>query len=590
MKKAGLKTFICSFVFSLFMILVVNSMFMRPRPLSSDLKIPQKNITLFLKQEAEFAGKAEIIPVKKIALRLPEKPQKPAFENIESEIPLDFGTAEEPADRPQQLLADAGSDIPLEFIDGAAPAPKARPIYNGEEGLESDHKIIKDYDIFIKKKPAIDEKAIILAQNSPLPVKGKKAEPQPQKTVQPHKAPRQPQPARPVIKSEPEKKTAAAQTGEPQLLIPLEYTSDKSRRPERKIEIAQSGNEARQVALADGSVPISSMNAPAGEAKNGADLPAPPQWETMAEKTRNSNDAWLVAKGAKHPKNSMILEQEYNKADDTIPQLSAQKTSKGEDSEIQTAEISKNLLIPIPEDIMKEKNLTPRLGSSPHNREIEERLLEKERQERGFEEDFGPEEENNTAETEKAKETENKSGGILSGITSLFKGSPKPENKNVTVIENPGESYEDGSRDIDELPDNEDTILEKIRTSFKKKFYQGKILPTEIRLAFQPNRAEISGQTLNWLEAFANKTQEDATTALEIRIDGTSSRALQQKRLNLLYNILTSKGVEYGKIKIVFTSREPNSFVIRTIKVKNDLDGGGINNTAAMQNGYYMRW
>ena len=205
MKKAGLKTFICSFVFSLFMILVVNSMFMRPRPLSSDLKIPQKNITLFLKQEAEFAGKAEIIPVKKIALRLPEKPQKPAFENIESEIPLDFGTAEEPADRPQQLLADAGSDIPLEFIDGAAPAPKARPIYNGEKGLESDHKIIKDYDIFIKKKPAIDEKAIILAQNSPLPVKGKKAETQPEKTVQPHTPPRQPQPARPVIKSEPEK-------------------------------------------------------------------------------------------------------------------------------------------------------------------------------------------------------------------------------------------------------------------------------------------------------------------------------------------------------------------------------------------------
>ena len=77
MKKAGLKTFICSFVFSLFMILVVNSMFMRPRPLSSDLKIPQKNITLFLKQEAEFAGKAEIIPVKKNCVKTAGKPQSP---------------------------------------------------------------------------------------------------------------------------------------------------------------------------------------------------------------------------------------------------------------------------------------------------------------------------------------------------------------------------------------------------------------------------------------------------------------------------------------------------------------------------------
>ena len=42
---------------------------------------------------------------------------------------------------------------------------------------------------------------------------------------------------------------------------------------------------------------------------------------------------------------------------------------------------------------------------------------------------------------------------------------------------------------------------------------------------------------------------------------------MQQKRLNLLYNILTANGVGYQKINTVFADREANSFVVRTVKI-----------------------
>ena len=54
---------------------------------------------------------------------------------------------------------------------------------------------------------------------------------------------------------------------------------------------------------------------------------------------------------------------------------------------------------------------------------------------------------------------------------------------------------------------------------------------------------------------------------------------MQQKRLNLLYNILTANGVEYNKINTVFADREANSFVVRAVKIaggvkeKKEIDG-----------------
>ena len=99
------------------------------------------------------------------------------------------------------------------------------------------------------------------------------------------------------------------------------------------------------------------------------------------------------------------------------------------------------------------------------------------------------------------------------------------------------------------------------------------IMPAELRLSFAPNRAEISGQTLRWIYAFADNARDHNDVYVEVRIDGTSSYALQQKRLNLLSSIFASRGLDYRKINTVFTSREPNSFIIRNIRFNNDSKG-----------------
>ena len=75
-------------------------------------------------------------------------------------------------------------------------------------------------------------------------------------------------------------------------------------------------------------------------------------------------------------------------------------------------------------------------------------------------------------------------------------------------------------------------------------------------------------------------------------MDGTSSMALQQKRLNMLYNILLNKGAEYSKINTVFTSREPNSFVLRTLN-RNNIVGGNANEgrkNNRLSQGGYIQW
>ena len=43
-------------------------------------------------------------------------------------------------------------------------------------------------------------------------------------------------------------------------------------------------------------------------------------------------------------------------------------------------------------------------------------------------------------------------------------------------------------------------------------------MPTEMRLSFQPNRAEISGQTLRWIQAFASKKKTEEDVFLNIFI------------------------------------------------------------------------
>ena len=302
-------------------------------------------------------------------------------------------------------------------------------------------------------------------------------------------------------------------------------------------------------------------------------------WKSMKEKygSQKADDPWVVAKGKKFPDNQLLLdEKKYKISDEEVQKIfEANKalSSNNEEENIQLASKTvKNLLIPIPEDILNDENLTPQLISSPKNQEIKEELeakglIRKEEAEEESKEDKEVTSTSASTQTPSA-DTTSKDGSILDSLTSLFTG-----NKTTTP--------EIGVNEDDE----EDTNTLFSAFTRKQNRLMSKILPTEIRLSFQPNRAEISGQTLKWIKAFAQKTAEEPSTGLEIRIDGTSSPLLQRRRLNLLQNILLNEGAEPEKINTVFTAREPNSFILRTVRINKERI-----NTPAKNNNRYMQW
>ena len=100
----------------------------------------------------------------------------------------------------------------------------------------------------------------------------------------------------------------------------------------------------------------------------------------------------------------------------------------------------------------------------------------------------------------------------------------------------------------------------------KKEHTKRKIIPSELKLAFQPERAEISGTTLNWLKQFSEATM-DGQTYLQVRLNASTSAELQKKRLNLLYTIFMNNGVDLNKVDTVFLPTEPNTFIIRVLKI-----------------------
>ena len=260
------------------------------------------------------------------------------------------------------------------------------------------------------------------------------------------------------------------------------------------------------------------------------------EWHSMEE------SPWVVAKSNNFAKNNKAVEDfSSQKTEEEITGLlEPKKLQEGET--VQTAEVAKNILIPIPEDILNDENLTPQLVSPKKKTEKE------------------------TVEDVDEQDDSSKKGSFFKNIKSIF--SSKKE-------------------------DAEDSSLDENKTVKKKNKKRNKsstkILPAEMKLSFQPGRAQISGQTLRWIQAFALKATEEPDVILEIRIDKNSSYALQQRRLELLHTILGSKGIDDNKVSTVFTSREPNSFIIRTLRIGDELQ----NTPAARQQNkppVYQTW
>lgn len=292
------------------------------------------------------------------------------------------------------------------------------------------------------------------------------------------------------------------------------------------------------------------------------------------EETYIPDSPWVIAQGSKHVKNKKILEK-YGMPQDTLPvDVSAAQELK-EDSELsyKVAErIKQSIIFPIPDEILNDENLTPTFIKAPEKKAP----AAKKKPAPAPKKKETPDTASNTVNEDfkilpKNKVSEENKDGLLGSISSWFSGKSEPENKSATPAPRPAPSYSSQG----ELPPKAATsdathdlisFYETLQET-KNEYAQKRILPSELKLSFQPGRAEISGQTLNWLKTFSEATK-DGSVYLQVRLDASASTELQRKRLNLLYTIFMNNGVDFNKIDTVFSSTEPNAFIIRTLKVK----------------------
>lgn len=572
MQKTGLKTFVYSFALSLSAIFTANGIYWHTRPSASqEVKIPSKNIMLFLRGNRDTPS-TRPAPVKKIALTVLPEPRQQETPPAPSSLQVVY--------QPEAEVIMADNDIidfPLE-IDHNIPD-------NAIRETETRTKLVQNFDEVIHNPPPRAAEKIIPRHSAD---KSEKAYQEAPVKSAPQESPvLTAELAAPAVLTAEDDKTgdtlrmAAAESLEPEAIFPLEKTVDP---------LAQNAGakvlrnaEANRVALAGSNVPIKSMTSEKSAQHQEPIANKSKSWEQMPRRDAladNGEDSpWVVAKGAVAPHNAMVAKEKYYQKDEAAIQKALNREpldTTNADLQLASGTVQ-NLLIPIPKEILNDENLTPQLVSSDKPDDIKKEI----EVERKLKEEVRPEKPLIVKKEEKSEPQpiepvkhqtpqEQKKGNILSSLSSIFSSSSNvKESKQNT---------------------DDDDFISSIKKKFKGSRSRGKIMPTEMRLSFQPNRAEISGQTLRWIQAFAGKAADDPAMSIEIRIDGTSGMELQQKRLNLLHNILTNKGVEYSKINTVFTNREPNSFIIRTItrnNINTETTKGRMNKP---RESYYLQW
>ncbi len=584
----GLKSFFGSFILSLFMIFSINSFFGAEKNTPSSLNLPKQNISLFVKNSPHSYQKSD-----KIALM---KPLEAPVEALPLALPSEKITIQ-----PVKADIKEKKDIPA-ALSKVTKTKKARANQKKTVVSKTQKPKLLPETVTVTLSEKVADKILLEqpqikitanAHDKAAEQKIKTAEldtPSISEKVNTQQASPQNMPEAPLKPSLSEQKKAeiiqVASAEQPQsldaLLIPLEKDEASSAKSDKKINPPSAEN---QVAMSAFDKPVSAM-INSEKMATVSDVKTDDSWLTMAEKhdehakarpskeiyerpevgTAEQESPWIAAKGTKFPDNTTVLEQDFYKNGEKLDlsaDISDPKSILADDkSGAKVAgEVVNNILIPIPEDILNDKNLMPDLVSDPKNKPLEDELklkeatLSKQTEEENISEiPFIVSEEN------KSKEEKESSGkSLFSSLTSLFSSSDSSEDMNAGKVQNDESGVEESSAQKSSAFD----FLAKNRKKMK-------ILPSEIRLSFQPDRAEISGKTLDWLKAFAQKAIENDDVALEIRIDGSSSYALQQKRLNLLYNILTNLGLGYAKVHTVFTAREPNSFILRAVKTSED--------------------
>ncbi|MBR2299776.1 MAG: hypothetical protein IJ870_04295 [Alphaproteobacteria bacterium] len=562
MQKNNVKSFICSFIFSILAVFAVQKVFLHTPEIKNEPKAtlkPQK-ISLFSENKIiEPKAASQTVDVSQISdLTAPEqtKPETNVAQNTFEQKPFDNIIYSEQKELPavQTDLAFA-SEIKLD-------ADELTEIKENKEHLESGIVYADISDTFEKNQGTTqnDEEEIPLFENL--------------QTLHQHINVGNTSHAAQIAMVEP---SALINTiDEPDI---LEEEKDLAQADIKKNEL----NDMFSVSQNEPQIDESAWEVAAVAEKQ--------QNEPVDEQTPNQEDnPWVMAKGNKYAKNQAVVEAfsslptetqtpeaektaeepavpeivEESVAPETaeepiIPEIKEEKIEqtfkepllreKQTDTKL-AYQMIQNILIPIPDDILNDADLTPDLTASPEGGE-------KDPQETKI----------SKSKTPDLNEDEKKSG-LLKSISSWF-----GKNKEQTISST--SSGKQGKKDQKGLMG---TVKDKVFSALGniedyQKTGQANIMPAELRLSFQPNRAEISGQTLRWIYAFADNARDNNDIYVEVRIDGTSSYMLQQKRLNLLSSIFASRGLDYRKINTIFTSREPNSFIIRNIRFNNEEKG-----------------
>lgn len=341
--------------------------------------------------------------------------------------------------------------------------------------------------------------------------------------------------------------------------------------PKQNVKVSSEADNS-QVALASNNVRMQNLGTQNKIASASVETSAP------AEKVQETPyvDPWVVATaGNEHiAKNKLDAINNSEEVKNAAADLKAPEPAKSDNEKKVAYKMMKNILIPIPEDIANDENLTPQLSYSEENKKLSKKLMQSG-------ELSGDTSAHDDTETEKDSAPAAKPQDI--GTTPLPQqpaadSQTKSSSSSVSLTDSIAAWFSSSAKDKSSNTESEkqnssssgDSAFSKL-LGLGKKDNSG-IAPSELKLAFQPNRAEISGQTLEWLKAFSDNAVKNDDVFIEIRIDGSGSYELQQKRLNLLYSILINNGVDYNKINIIFTDREPNSFIIRNVRYASEED------------------
>ncbi len=332
--------------------------------------------------------------------------------------------------------------------------------------------------------------------------------------------------------------------------------------PQQNVTISNEA-ENSQVALASNSVRLQNLGTVNKVASASVETVSSPSDQQSVE---NIDDPWTTAVvGNSHITKNKMEDFQKQHADE-VSALNKEDVAEAKSANEKKVayKMVKNILIPIPEEIANDQNLTPQLSYSEENKKLSEKLKKS-----GIIDSDDSDANNNKpeitpiptqAQSESAENNKEPSTSSLTDSIAAWFSSPASKNNDAPKTE---------TTDSAEKSSQSSAFSRLLGLGAKK---DNNIAPSELKLAFQPNRAEISGQTLDWLKAFSTNAVNNDDVFVEIRIDGSSSFELQQKRLNLLYSILINNGVDYNKINIIFTDREPNSFIIRNIRYASEDD------------------